>query len=267
MTAPGFTHLPDFSRGESSRPPRGRDFEPLFGESNEDQIWVDETKIQPAATTADTAAAAAADTTSAELVQSSAMDDPLDDLAQLASELDQLQSVEPAQIIEAEPTQQTQSTQPTQPAPSDAQVDADELQQLRDQHAEELQRLSALHNEEVLQQLQNLQSGLVEQVGDRLELILAQSLQQLLQDRLAGESIDQLVGEIVKNIRRDGIDRIKLSGPEALTTAVTEALADHGDCQIDVQQCDSTDIVVQLNEQILSTRISDWTRKIEKALV
>jgi len=229
MTAPGLSHLPDFSKGEGAKHSQGQAFEPLFGQPAEQQIWVDQSNIEPP--------------------------DSGDELAQLASELDQLQAVTVSDEVEDTPVVEPE------------QIDDRRLQELQEQHALELEQLASRHNEEVLQQLEQLQNGLVEQVTDRLELILAQSLQQLLSERLTNASIDQLVGEVLQSVKRDGIDRIKLSGPQYLVTAVSKALAGREMCHIDVEENDATDMVVHLDEQILSTRIADWTRKIEKALV
>ncbi len=227
MTAPGFSHLPDFSKGEDHIRPRGQEFKPLFGQPADQQIWVDQSDIQPV--------------------------NEDDDLARLASELDQLQGG---------PALQEEVSEPAIVLVED-QVDG--LDDLRVQHAAELEQMEAAHNNEIMSQLQDLQSGLIDQVADKLEFMLVQSLEQLLQQRLSSASIEQLVSDIKHAIKTEAIDRIKLSGPANLTNAVSTALAG-GTCQIDVEQSDSTDLVVRLNEQILSTRIGDWAKKIDKAL-
>ena len=76
MTAPGYSHLPDFSKGEDVSRPGGQRFEPLFGSTSEQQIWVNETNVQPV--------------------------EAKDDLSQLVSEMDQLLAIDEPVAIEAE---------------------------------------------------------------------------------------------------------------------------------------------------------------------
>ena len=88
-----------------------------------------------------------------------------------------------------------------------------------------------------------------------------------MQERLSSASIEQLVNEITQSIKCDNIERIRLCGPETLTTAVSKALLGRQMSQIEVEQQETEDVVVHLDDQILSTRIADWARKIEQALV
>ena len=246
MIAPGFSHLPDFSKGEGKERSGTREFQPLFGQPVEQQILIDESTIQP-----------------------SEMDD---DLAQLASDVDQLQAGSPVgnerdSPMDEPPLPETSYEEPAIEEPSQSHEQFErQLQELQEQHAQELAELNTRHNQDVIQHLENLQSGTFEQAADKLESILAQSLQQLFKGRLASASVEELVNQVLQSIRNGGIDTIKLTGPQHLVTAVQSALADQETLRIEVDEREQTDVVVSLNEQTLSTRIADWTRSIEKAL-
>ena len=66
-------------------------------------------------------------------------------------------------------------------------------------------------------------------------------------------------------IREQTVERICLKGPDALVATVSKALIG-GDFHIDVEPAETTDLLVQVNDQVLSTKISDWLRRIENEL-
>ena len=239
--APGFDNLPDFSKGEelSSRPNSA--FQPLFGEPVEQPHWNDEPVVEH--------------------------DDSYDELEALVSELDQL----PTETIEVE----AEVGEEPEIAPED---DADigpptvlqeehdaAIEALRQEHADEIARLKSEHNEQVLQNLEGLHQNLVEGLAERIEMELATSLLPMFQKDVARANMEQLIAEIRQFVQSEAVDRIQLSGPDILATAASMALAG-SNLKIDVETTESPDLLVHLNDKILSTSIGDWTRKVEEAL-
>ena len=253
--APGVNKLPDFSKGEevNHRPPS--EFQPLFGQASDQQIWIDE---PPAAN-----------------------DDSVDDLAAMVSQLGQL-PVEPIEEasrdlagfeaggIETADASMSSSPPPSPPPPVaqdgvSAEAHEAAIEALQQQHAQELERVHGEHNEQVMQHLEAVQNGLMVGVADQIERHLAEALTPLFQNDISRTSLDQLLTEIKRIVQNEAVERISLSGPEALVSAASKALAGSA-VAIDVEPSDSPDLVVHLNQKILSTGIEDWVRKIEEAL-
>ena len=229
--------LPDFSKGESFATRQHPEFEPLFCQPVGEQIRIEESLIEPSM----------ADT----------------ELGQLMSELDQLgcDVEEAAQVAEVVPAEETL---PPVEGVSEAEHQA-ALQELQDQHAAEMEALRDQHASNVVEQLERMQQQMIDAAASQVEAALAEALQTLFQNQITHNNIEQLVTEVQGLIARDSVDRIKLVGPDQLIAPVSQALIG-GDYHIDVEPADTSDIVVQLNDQILSTRIGDWVRRLEKVL-
>ena len=194
-------------------------------------------------------------------------DEVCSELEALVSELDQL-PVEPAEndVDEHGDAELNAEPEVVENIPSVSQEDHDAaIEALRQEHAQEIERLQHEHKDQVLQHLESLQNGLVEDVANRIEIELATTLAPLFQKDVARSSLEQLIAEIKRLIQSEAVERIQLSGPDTLVTAASMALAG-ANLKIDVETTDSPDLLVHLNHKILSTSIGDWSRKIEEAL-
>ncbi|MEP0944757.1 MAG: hypothetical protein ABJH63_17605 [Rhizobiaceae bacterium] len=262
MMAAGVSKLPDFSKGEETGFKAPSEFQPLFGPSVDPHAWSDEPPADN--------------------------DDGCDDLAALMSELNQL-PVDPAGNDDGSGSDQEgeiddpnaltpdyhadqieQSNQLDQPGvaelPSVSQEDHDDaIEALRQAHAEELERVQNEHNQQVLQQLDTLQHGLMDDVAAHIEQQLATSLAPLFKTDIARTSLDQLLTEIRRIVQTEAVEKINLTGPDPLVKAASLALAG-GSQKIEVEPSENADLVVHLNQKILSTCIEDWSRKVEEAL-
>lgn len=239
--APGVNKLPDFSKGEELSSRSQSMFQPLFGGPTEPQQWIEEQPVDH--------------------------DDSCSELEALVSELDQLpvEVVEECAAASDDVDAQTEVEEPVlSPAVSQEEHDA-AIEALRREHADEIERLKAEHRDQVLQHLESLNHGLVEDVANRVEQELAISLSPLFQKDVARRSLEQFVAEVKRLVQTESIERIQLSGPDVLATAASMALVGSG-FKIDVETTDSPDLMVHLNNKILSTSIGDWSRKLEEAL-
>ena len=237
----GVDNLPDFSKGEELGSPSTSAFQPLFGEPVETQTWTEDAPMSEA--------------------------DSCDDLAALVSELGQL-PVEPVEAEAASPVDVSPEpeVEEVEPVPSVSQEEHDAaIEALRQEHAQEIERLQAEHKGQVLQHLENMQHGIVDDLANRIELELATSLAPLFQKDVARNSLEQLVAEVKRLIQSEAVERIQLSGPSTLATAASMALAGSS-LKIDVETTDTPDLLVHLNNKILSTSIGDWSRQVEEAL-
>ncbi|MCJ8308772.1 MAG: hypothetical protein HRU27_08020 [Rhizobiaceae bacterium] len=237
----GFDNLPDFSKGEDLGSSSPNLFQPLFEKPVEQQLWEEEAALD--------------------------FDDTSCELEALVLEPDQLPNVDIDGQVEVSEELEICSEEFADVAPPtvlqeehDAAIEA-----LRREHADEIARLKAEHNEQVLQKMEGLHQGVVEGVADRIEMELANLLLPLFKKDVARSNMEQLIAEIRQLVKSEAVDRIQLSGPDILTTAASMALAG-SNLKIDVETTGSTDLLVHLNEKILSTSIGDWTRKVEEAL-
>lgn len=239
--SPGVDNLPDFSKGEELGSSSSSSFQPLFGAPVETHTWTEDAPMPEA--------------------------DSCDDLATLVSELGQL----PVESVEAETEDLVgriaeSQVEEVESEPSVSQENHDAaIEALRQEHAQEIERLQAEHKDQVLQHLESMQKGLVDELANRIELELATSLAPLFQKDVARNSLEQLVAEVKRLIQSEAVERIQISGPSTLATATSMALAG-SNLKIDVETTDAPDLLVHLNHKILSTGIGDWSRKIEEAL-
>ena len=239
--APGVDNLPDFSKGEEIGSRASSHFQPLFGNPAEPQEWKQEDPAENEAS--------------------------YDELEALVSELDQL----PVEVVEneAESHEDPALAGETEEVLVTTNVAQEEheaaLEALRLEHAQEIERLQTEHKEQILQHLENLQSGIVEDLANRIELELATSLSPMFQKDVARSNLEQLIAEIKRLVQTEAVERIQLSGPDILVTGVSMALAG-SNLKIDVEKTDAPDLLVHLNQKILSTSIGDWSRKVEEAL-
>lgn len=241
MMAPGVDKLPDFSKGEELSSGSSSLFQPLFGEPVEQQGWLEDSVGTD--------------------------EDTCSDLEALVSELDQL----PTEVIDSEAevcvdTELLPESDVVVPPASVLQEEHDAaIDKLRQEHADEIARIKSEHKDQILQHLETLHLGLVEGVADRIEMELTTALLPMFQKDIARTNLEQLIAEIRQLIQSESIERIQLCGPDVLTTAVSMALVG-SDLKIDVETKESSDLLVHLNDKILSTSIGDWTRKVEEAL-
>ena len=249
----GFSKLPDFSKGEDVEQRSPAQFQPLFGPAIASEIVLED----PAQDTNETC----------------------DDLAALVSELERLptQNLEEAdddgapagfgEELSFDQAEAPEVLEENNSAALEALKSEHEaaLEALKLQHQQELERLQFEHASQVTQQLEAVQYGLVEKLADQLDSLLAASLAPLFQKEVAHSSLEQLLGEIRRIIQTEAVERITLKGPQPLVDAALKALGG-GVLKIEVEPSETPDLVVHLNEKILSTCIEDWSRKVDEAL-
>ncbi len=140
-----------------------------------------------------------------------------------------------------------------------------EIAQLREEHAAEIARirrevadgeLGALSH-----RLTNLECVLLEQ----LEASVASVLGRVFGDEIADESLIMLCKWLKARLAQPGLMQVEISGPKELTAKLMQQLDDSTD-RYRIIENDSADIRVEINGEVLSTRLGEWRRMAEDCL-
>lgn len=140
-----------------------------------------------------------------------------------------------------------------------------ELEAERSRHLDEINEMRTRFEQDVSTTLaarfDQLAEELSESIGEQVARVVAPFLERSLSEQM----IEQLALAIAQVLAdQDGV-RIAVSGSPSMFEALKTALGDRA-AQLDYTEADSFDLTVQLEDTVLSTRLSQWADTLREIL-
>ena len=259
--------LPDFSSSDSFEPSvaaKTAKFESLFAIENDNQSW--EPLFDAAATEE------LSDLTSA----IADMQNPASLMAGFDDEfaaIDSMQSEPPielaAQLLSGEPEVADQAKidlNEHEAAITDlTRHHEDALAELVCAHDAKIEELSQSHRDDVISFLMSAEKRICDEVALMMEDKITPVLTELATERLTQVSIAELTKQVCEIVESDGIERLRLMGPESLTQPLQDRLETIG-AKVDLQPADVVDVTVTTNDSVLMTKIGVWADRLRDTL-
>lgn len=140
-----------------------------------------------------------------------------------------------------------------------------EIVQLREAHAAELARVRDEAADRELEALSSRLTGLEDALLTRLETGVAEVLANIFGDNIADESLIMLCKWLKARLVQHGLMQVEITGPKKLTDRLKQLIGDETD-RYRIVESDATDIQVEIDGEILSTRLGEWRRMVEDCL-
>ena len=218
--------LPDFSKGEKPRDSAPR-FEHLFGQPSADQVVIRE--------------------------------------ARMFEELAPIEITAPV-VTQGSPEALANSELPTTILLSEHEKIIQDIEAV---HDAKLKEQEARNQQLVGQELEKIRATIADTAVERLERPLAEVLAPLIGAKVARDSINALAAEALSIIENKAIDHVELCGPPELLEPLCgalEPLQESGDLTIKVRSTDCTDAIIKFDNEVLTTRVEAWQRKLAEVL-
>lgn len=140
-----------------------------------------------------------------------------------------------------------------------------ELEAERSRHLEEINEMRTRFEQDfsttLAARFDQLTTELSESIGEQVARIVAPFLERSLSEQM----IEQLAAAISQVLAdQDGV-RVAVSGSPSMFEALKTALGDRA-AQLDYTEADSFDLTVQLEDTVLSTRLSQWADTLREIL-
>lgn len=144
--------------------------------------------------------------------------------------------------------------------------DADqEIARIREDHAAELEKVRRESFDQQLAELTerfaDAETGLLKQ----LEAGVAKTLADLLGDQIAEESLTMVSKWLKARIEQPGLLQVEISGPKELNLKLMRMLGESAD-QYRITENESPDIQIDVDGEVLSTRLGEWRKMVEGCL-
>lgn len=141
----------------------------------------------------------------------------------------------------------------------------EEIERLRGEHAEQIESLrQEMADREIAElslRIADIEGGALRQ----LEARVADALGQVFGDIIAEQSVEMLCKWLKARVQQPGAILIELKGPKALTEKVTAKLGDATE-QVRITDAESLDLYVEIDGEVLATRLGEWRMMIEDCL-
>ncbi len=141
----------------------------------------------------------------------------------------------------------------------------DLIRELKVQHQKENKELAETNKNDLASQIENAFASGFEYVHEEITKKLSVVLSKISQDKLSKTSVESLLSEVKNMLTSRNLESLKLCGPENLVEAAEQAFQSFS-IQVDSSITDTLDLVIVLDEQIISTCIATWAGRLERAL-
>ena len=140
-----------------------------------------------------------------------------------------------------------------------------EIAQLREAHAVELAMARDEAADRELDALSGRLTGLEDALLTRLETGVAEVLANVFGNKIADESLVMLCKWLKARLVQHGLMQVEITGPKQLTDKLKQLIGDETD-HYRVVESDAIDIQVEIDGEVLSTRLGEWRRMVEDCL-
>lgn len=142
---------------------------------------------------------------------------------------------------------------------------ADEIERLRAEHAEQIETLRQEIADREIDELSQRVSEIQDEALAQLEARVADTLGQVFGEAIAEQSIEMLCKWLKARLQQPGAVLIDLRGPSALTGKIGSKLGDAAP-QIRITESESCDLYVEIDGEVLATRLGEWRMMVEDCL-
>ena len=140
-----------------------------------------------------------------------------------------------------------------------------EIDALTSQHAAELlavkAELEALAARSIPEAVAARSDEIARLIAGDVEAVLAPLIDEAVRARI----ISGLADEIRDILALETASRIQVSGPEALVSALRDALGSNAD-KLDINETNTIDLEVEVDRTRFASRLSEWTKALSEAL-
>jgi hypothetical protein len=169
-------------------------------------------------------------------------------------------------VVDSVPMEVTQvfSTQEDRHGSSIAEYER-RLQELEESHQAALAQLEQTYATGMLQrvtaQLEEMGGKLAQETGDQLARLLAP----LLRDHARKASMAALTRDLQRILSSNDVTKLRMSGPQLLIKKVQESLGESAS-RIDMLETDTIDVTVEIDGEILATKLSGWAATLNEVV-
>ncbi len=140
-----------------------------------------------------------------------------------------------------------------------------EIARIREEHAAELEKVrqecADRQLAEFAERFAEADAGLLRQ----LEMGVAKTLADLLGERIADESLTMVCKWLKARIEQPGLLQVEISGPKELNLKLMRMLGESTD-RYRITENESPDIQIDVDGEVLSTRLGEWRKMVEGCL-
>ncbi len=148
---------------------------------------------------------------------------------------------------------------------SDIESYENRLRDLEHSHQTELVQLEKKYAVELLQKLSSQIEALGGDLGRDIGARLTRLLAPVLMDHARKSSMAALTRDLQRILSSSDIAKLTLSGPAELLDKVQEALGDSAS-RLQVCQNDAADVTVQIDREVLATKLSGWAAVLKEVV-
>lgn len=142
---------------------------------------------------------------------------------------------------------------------------AQRIQEMEALHLRQLEELRARLTQDLSQGFADAVSAVETRIAAELNCRLSSLLAPFLTEQAKKASVAAIVEELLSLILTGKLSPIKLSGPALMISDVRQAMGSAGD-RIVFTDILSPDLVIEVDSQIISTRLSEWSDCLQAAL-
>lgn len=140
-----------------------------------------------------------------------------------------------------------------------------EIARIRADHAAELEKVRQECADRQLAELAERFTEAEAKLLRQLETGVAKTLADLLGDRIADESLSMVCKWLKARIEQPGLQQVEISGPNELNLKLMRMLGESTD-QYKITENESPDIQIDVDGEVLSTRLGEWKKMVEGCL-
>jgi hypothetical protein len=140
-----------------------------------------------------------------------------------------------------------------------------DIQEMEERHRQELEEQQSRLTQNMSQGFADAVCAIEKRVSDELMTRLASLLAPLLTEHAQRTSVAAVVEELRSLVLSGKMTSVKMSGPASMVSKIKEAMGGAGD-RITIGEERSPDVVVEVDSQIISTRLAEWSESLRAAL-
>ncbi|MEX0346156.1 MAG: hypothetical protein AB3N20_14625 [Rhizobiaceae bacterium] len=171
-----------------------------------------------------------------------------------------------AVLAETSATEQLEPSKETDDQPDITSNHAEqEIARIREEHAAELEQVRQECADQQLAEFAERFAEAEARLLRQLETGVAKTLADLLGERIAEESLTMVCKWLKARIEQPGLLQVEISGPTELNLKLMRMLGDGTD-KYRITEKDSPDIQIDVDGEVLSTRLGEWKKMVEGCL-